>query len=231
MQTSRRSRPLMSGRRRHEARAHAALDFRPDEPAVRGRGHLRRRRDAVFAAPRGRAVDEIAVMEAIAFLPAAYQLFWAPILDLAIRRRTWLVLCATSGSLFLGATLLLKLPDQLLAYEILIVIGQALVGLVASCNGALVATTVDPRLHGRAAGWVNAANLGASVLGGGLVLTLATKVSFVAAALALVFAISLPSLAAFSIGEAPPAAERLGLHLGQVARQVWAAIRLRRGWT
>src|SRR5215469_6598215 len=67
----------------------------------------------------GVPVDEIAVLEAIVFLPAAYQLFWAPILDLAIRRRTWLVLCATSGSLCLGATLLLKLPDQLLAYEIL----------------------------------------------------------------------------------------------------------------
>ncbi|HWB12863.1 MAG TPA: MFS transporter [Pirellulales bacterium] len=179
----------------------------------------------------GVPVDKIALLEAIAFLPAAYQLFWAPVLDLAMRRRTWLVLCATSGSLCLGGTLLVKLPEQLLAYEILMVAGQALVGLVASCNGALVATTVDPRLLGRAAGWVNAANLGASALGGGLVLTLTTQVSFAAASLALVLMTSLPSLAAFSIAEDPPAADRLGRHLAQVTRQVCSAVRSRRGWT
>jgi PAT family beta-lactamase induction signal transducer AmpG len=179
----------------------------------------------------GVPVEKIAAIAAIVLLPAAYQLFWAPIVDLGIRRRTWLVLCATSGSLCLGATLLLKLPDQLFVYEILMVAGQTLVGLVASCNGALVATTVDPRLLGRAAGWVNAANLGAAVLGGGLVLTLADNVSSRAAAVALVLAIILPSLAALTIVEPLPVKDMLGRHLARMAREVWAAVRSRRGWT
>ncbi|HEV3343703.1 MAG TPA: MFS transporter [Pirellulales bacterium] len=179
----------------------------------------------------GVSVETITALAALAFVPAAYQLFWAPILDLGIRRRTWLVLCATSGSLCLGATLLVEIPAQLMAYEILLVAGQALVGLVASCNGALVATTVDPRLLGRAAGWVNAANLGAAVLGGGLVLTLANRVSAPAAAVALVLAISLPSLAALWIGEPPPQRDKLARHVARTARDVWTAVRSRRGWT
>lgn len=176
-------------------------------------------------------VDKIAALAAIVFLPAAYQLFWAPILDLGIRRRTWLILCASSGSLCLGATLLVPLPGRLLTYEILMVAGQTLVGLVASCNGALVATTVDPRLLGRAAGWVNAASLGGALLGGGLVLTLAQNVSLPAAAIALVFAIVLPSLAALTIAEPPPQRDRLTRHLAHMAREVWTAVRSRRGWT
>src|SRR5690348_7940239 len=65
----------------------------------------------------GVPVEKIAALAALVFLPAAYQLFWAPILDLGMRRRSWLVLCATSGALCLGFSMLLKLPEQLLAYE------------------------------------------------------------------------------------------------------------------
>jgi predicted MFS family arabinose efflux permease len=125
----------------------------------------------------------------------------------------------------------LRLPEQLFAYEILMVAGQTLVGLVASCNGALVATTVDPRLLGRAAGWVNAASLGAALLGGGLVLTVAQNVSLPAAAVALVLSIVLPSLAALTIAEPPPQQDKLGRHLRHMARDVWKAVRSRRGWT
>ena len=179
----------------------------------------------------GVPVDTIAALAAIVFLPAAYQLFWAPVLDLGIRRRSWLVLCACSSSLCLAATLFVKLPEQLLVYEVLVVAGQALAGLVASCNGALVATRVDPRALGRAAGWVNAANLGASALGGGLVLTLAQKVSPAAAALALAISVALPSLAALAIDEPPPAQDRLDRRLAQMAREVSSAVRSRKGWT
>lgn len=179
----------------------------------------------------GLPVEQIAVVAAIAFLPSAYQLFWAPIIDLGIRRRSWLILCATLGAFCLAATLFIKVPLHLFEYQALLVAGNALVGLVASCNGALVSTTVDPGKRGQAAGWVNAANLGAAAIGGGLVLTLANKVSLEAAALALFLSTCLPSLAALTIKEAPPGKEPILQHLGNMRKEVWRAVSARRGWT
>ncbi len=179
----------------------------------------------------GIPVETIATLVTLVLLPSAYQLFWAPIIDLGIRRRTWLILCSCLGAICLGATLLLKLPEQLLPYEILMVIGQTFVGLVASCNGALVSTTVDAAKRGQAAGWVNAGNLGATALGGGVVLTLANNASMEAAAIALVLMIIVPSFMALTVPEPPPMKEPIVKHLGNMSRQVWTAVRARRGWT
>lgn len=178
----------------------------------------------------GLPMETVAGIGALAMLPAAYQLFWAPILDLRYRRRAWLVLVSTVGALCLGCSMLLELPRQLLAYKVLMVLGQACCGLVASCNGALVSTTLPAAMRGRAAGYVNAANLGAAVLGGGLVMTLAQR-SMPLAALALGLMIFLPSLAALTIPEAPPSREKLVPHCSRMARTIWDAVRSRRGWT
>ena len=179
----------------------------------------------------GLPIEQIAAVSAIAFLPSAYQLFWAPVVDLGIRRRSWLILCATTGAILLSATFFIPVPSQLFLYQVVLTLGCLLVGLVASCNGALVSTTVDPDKRGQAAGWVNAANLGAAVLGGGLVLTLANTVSATAAAIALFLCIFLPSLAALYIKEAPPSHEPILEHLGNMRREVWKAVSARRGWT
>jgi MFS transporter, PAT family, beta-lactamase induction signal transducer AmpG len=179
----------------------------------------------------GLPIETIAVTVALTLIPAAYQLFWAPVIDLGIRRRSWLILCATLGSICLAASMLIKLPEHLFEYQVILIAGSALVGLVASCNGALVSTGVDPAKRGQAAGWVNAANLGAAVLGGGLVLTLNNMVSIQAAALALFLSTFLPSLAALAISEPPPMKEPILEHLGNMRRQVWQALKARRGWT
>jgi PAT family beta-lactamase induction signal transducer AmpG len=184
-----------------------------------------------FLRKAGLPIETVAAIGALAFMPAAWQLFWAPVLDLGIRRRSWLILCSGTGAVCLGMSMLLNVRENLLAYEILMVIGQALVGLVSSCNGALVSTQVDPAQRGKAAGWVNAANLGASALGGGVVLTLANYVSMPAAALALVLLTFLPSLVALLIPEPPPLHEPLVPHLKNMGREVWRAVSARRGWT
>ncbi|MBX9688268.1 MAG: MFS transporter, partial [Candidatus Obscuribacterales bacterium] len=179
----------------------------------------------------GLPVETIAIVGAIAFLPAAYQLFWAPVLDLGIRRRSWLILCATLGAALLALGMFIKVPEHLFEYQVLLVLGQALVGLVASCNGALVSTSVDPAKRGQAAGFVNAANLGAAALGGGLVLSLANSVSTTAAAVALFLCTALPSLAALLIKEPPPLKDPILEHLANMRREVWHAVKARRGWT
>lgn len=183
-----------------------------------------------FLRQAGLSVETIATLGAVALLPAAYQLFWAPILDLWIRRRAWLVLMSVLGGVCLAASLLVSLPDHLKLYEGLMVLGQALCGLVASCNGALVSTTLPTALRDKAAGWVNAANLGASALGGGFVLTLAHW-SMQAAAIGLALMIVLPSLAALIVPETEPAREPFGKHIKLMAKDVWRAVKSRQGWT
>lgn len=179
----------------------------------------------------GLPLETIGAVVAISFLPNAYQLFWAPVVDLGIRRRSWLILCATLGAVCLAATMFIDVRHHLVEYETVLVAGTALVGLVASCNGALVSTTVDPLRRGQAAGWVNAGNLGAAALGGGLVLSLANNVSTAAAAIALFLVTCLPSLVSLLIKEPPPAKEPILEHLGKMRREVWRAVSARRGWT
>ena len=179
----------------------------------------------------GLDLETIAKIGALALLPSSYQLFWAPVIDLGIRRRAWLILVSILGGLCLGASLLLELPRQLPLYEFLVVTGQLFVGLVASCNGALVSTSLPNRLHGQAAGWVNAGNLGSAALGGGLIMSLAGQGSPHVTALALALLIILPSFAALLIPEPPPSRERLADHMGRMARDVWSAVKARKGWT
>lgn len=179
----------------------------------------------------GLDIKSIAAIGSLALMPATFQLFWAPVIDLGIRRRSWLILLAFLGGLLLGATLLLDLPRQLGLYKLLLVLGEGCTGLVASCNGALVATTLPPELRSRAAGWVNAGNLGASVLGGGLIMHLATHYSQATAAAGMFLIAFLPALVALLIHELPPLQEPLVPHLSRMFTDVSRAVRSRTGWT
>ncbi|HEY4003089.1 MAG TPA: MFS transporter [Candidatus Xenobia bacterium] len=183
-----------------------------------------------FLRSAGLPVKEIAALTALALVPSTWQFLWAPVLDLWIPRRFWLVLVSILGGVCLGMSLEVSLPQHIGMYTFLVVAGQALTGLVGSCNGALVSTTLPERLRDTAAGWVNAANLGAAALGGGLVMTLVGHSAHLAA-VGLVIMVVAPSLAALSITEDPPSREPLLKHLGEMGRHVWIAVKSRRGWT
>src|SRR5581483_3702060 len=131
----------------------------------------------------------------------------------------------------LCASLLLDLPGQLWAFEVCCVVGQGLTGLVSACNGALVATLVPPTRHGRASGWLNAANLGGNAVGGGLVIRLADTLDLQAAAVGLGLLTFLPALAVLALHER--AQPRRGVH--EVFSSMWRDVRhtatSRRGWT
>jgi MFS transporter, PAT family, beta-lactamase induction signal transducer AmpG len=179
----------------------------------------------------GLPLEKIAFVAALALVPSSCQWFTAPILDLGMRRRSWLILLATLGSFFLAGSLFVDVHKDLVLYEMMLMAGMGLVGLVASCNGALVSTTVDPTKRGKAAGFVTAGNLGSAVLGGGMVLTLTNCCSVQAAAIGLFLALTLPSLAALAINEPPLKKESVVEHVRVMVKDVWRAIRARWGWT
>ena len=179
----------------------------------------------------GVSMATIAAVSAAALVPLSYQFLWAPVLDIGLRRRSWLILTATLSGLLLGASLCLKLPSQLFLFEVLCVAGQALSGLVSSSNGALVASLIPPGAHGRASGWLNAANLGGNALGGGLVLGTLRWLGPHSAAAVIAVLSFLPALAILPLHEPPRPGRRATLLFSTLWREVWGTARSRRGWT
>ncbi|MBL6750552.1 MAG: MFS transporter [Nevskia sp.] len=177
------------------------------------------------------SVATIGAISAAVLLPLSYQFLWAPLLDFGLPRRAWLILAAALGSLLLSLSLFLRLPSQLLPFEICCVVGQGLTGLVSSCNGALIATQVPGALHGRAAGWLNAANLGGNAVGGGLVLGMAHLYGNQAAAVGMGLVTFLPALAAVAVTEQRRETHRLAVFVPNMLRDLWNTARSRAGWT
>lgn len=179
----------------------------------------------------GISMSVIGGVSAAVLLPLSWQFLWAPILDVGLRRRSWLLLAAALGALLLAASLLLQLPRDLWLFEVCCVVGQGLTGLVSACNGALVATQVPQALHGRASGWLNAANLGGNAIGGGIVIHLADSLTPRGAALGLGLLTFLPALAVLLLHEK----QRAQRSAQQVFSTMWRDVRhtttSRRGWT
>jgi PAT family beta-lactamase induction signal transducer AmpG len=170
-------------------------------------------------------------ISAAMLIPLSWQFLWAPVLDVGLRRRTWLLIFSGLGALMLAASLLLSLPSQLGLFEVLCVLGQGLTGLVSACNGALVATQVPQALHGRASGWLNAANLGGNAIGGGLVIGAMDAWSPAVAALALCLLTFLPAFAVLWLVEDARPRRHPGAVFCGMLRDVWQTASARRGWT
>ena len=170
-------------------------------------------------------------ISAAMLMPLSWQFLWAPVLDVGLRRRTWLLIFAALGALLLAVSLALRLPSQLGAFEVCCVLGQGLTGLVSACNGALVATQVPHALHGRASGWLNAANLGGNAVGGGIVIGVLDAWSPQAAAVALGLLTFLPAVAVLKLVEDVRPRRHPREVFSSMLRDVWNTASVRRGWT
>jgi len=179
----------------------------------------------------GVPVEKIAGYAALVLAPAAWQFLWAPIIDLGPRRRSWLIAVSLVGGLAFAAALLLPLPARIDLFVALSFVGSVFTGLVGSCCGGLMATTLEPAQRGPASGWYNAGNLGGAALGGGMVLTLGRLFSARAAAVGVLCAVFLPALAALWVPEEKRPRRALGQLFRAMFRDVARTVRRRDGWT
>ena len=179
----------------------------------------------------GVPVATIAGYAALVLAPAAWQFLWAPLIDLGPRRRSWLLFVSAIGALAFAAALLVPLPARVDLFVALSFIGSIFTGLVGSCCGGLMATTLEPGSRGPASGWYNAGNLGGAALGGGMVLTLGRLFSPGVAAVAIALAVFVPSFAALFIDEERRPRRRLNELFPAMVRDVWRTARSRAGWT
>ena len=102
---------------------------------------------------------------------------WTPVVDVRLRRRTWLLLAALSAAalVFIACPLIGASNFNLLA--VLLLPRGALLALVYASCGGLMTTTLSATGQGKAAAWNRAGNFGGGVLGAALVLWLAQRVS------------------------------------------------------
>jgi MFS transporter, PAT family, beta-lactamase induction signal transducer AmpG len=154
----------------------------------------------------GVPVDQIATVASIVNLPAVLVVIWAPLVDVMLRRRTWLVIGALATALglcfafpLIGASHIGLLTALILAAGI----GDSFV--MASCGGLMVRTLKSPD-QSKASAWQEAGQLGGGALGGAAVIWLAARLPLPMVGLVLALPITLPAFLALTVPEAPPAA-------------------------
>lgn len=152
----------------------------------------------------GVPVEGISRIAAILQIPPLLMFLWTPVVDVKLRRRTWLVLSGVSSSIcvFLACPLIGPSHFNLLA-ALLFLSGAVLALVFASCGG-LMATMLSSSGQNKAAAWNQAGNFGGGVLGASMVLWLAQRISLPLTGIAMAAMMLLPALLALTISDPPP---------------------------
>ena len=74
----------------------------------------------------GVPVEQIATASSAANIPIIYYFLWAPIVDLGLKRRSWLVLASIASGACASFAFLVPLPGQLALFTTLVTLACAL---------------------------------------------------------------------------------------------------------
>lgn len=184
-----------------------------------------------FTRQAGISVENIGWYGTALMFPPVIQFLYAPIIDIGPKRKHWLVIVAALGAICFAAALMMPLPSHVTAYLAFAFAGQAISGLVGSCNGGLMASTLPDDKRGAAAGWLNLGNLTGGALGAWLTLAMAHRFAPLSVGLALAALMIVPSLASFTIDEPARERRRASVVFGALWRDVARTARSRPGWT
>lgn len=157
-----------------------------------------------FAEHAGISLESIGWYTTLLFVPTWLQWLYAPIIDLGWQRRYWLILVATLGAVCFGGACFVPIPEHINVFLALAFFGQLLSGLVGSCNGGLMASTMLDDARGKAGGWYNIGNLsGGALAAGAIILMTSLELPRLLIGGAIVVMMIGPSVAALAILEPP----------------------------
>jgi len=177
----------------------------------------------------GVPVERIASIGSLLYVPTVLYFLWAPLVDMKLRRRTWLVLSSFVSAGLLAAAMPLVGPGHLTLFTALLFGAQTINVLVSAAQGGLMVTALTPVEQAKASGWTQAGNLGGGALGAGITLWVLERIRLPLATLATAAMTALPALAALTIKEGPPAAAAgLGDHVRKIVQELVAVLRSRR---
>lgn len=184
-----------------------------------------------FTRKAGISVENIGWYGAALYIPSALAFLYTPLVDVGPKRKHWLVLFATLSAICLCLALTMPLPSRINSYVGLIFAASVMSGLISSCNGGLIATSIPDEKRGATAGWLNLGNLTGGALGAWLTLSLAERCQPLTVGLALAAMMILPSLAVLTIVEPAHPRRRIAAVFLSLWRDVARVARSRPGWS
>lgn len=122
----------------------------------------------------GVAVDQVAALVAVTFLPQTWKFLWAPVVDTTLTRKRWYLLASVvtaAGILAMG--LLPATAASLPALYVAAFLANVATTFLAMATESLMVLDTPAKAKGRASGWFQAGNLGGAGVGGGAGLWLA----------------------------------------------------------
>ena len=88
----------------------------------------------------GVPVERIANIGSLLYIPTIFYFLWAPLVDMKLRRRTWLVLASFLSAACLGLAMPLVGTSHLALVTAALFAGQVINVLVSSAQGGLMVT-------------------------------------------------------------------------------------------
>jgi PAT family beta-lactamase induction signal transducer AmpG len=177
----------------------------------------------------GVAVDRIANIESLLQVPPVVYFLWAPLVDMKLRRRTWLVLASIVSAGCLAFAMPLIATRFLTVVTVLLLAGMTINVMVSSAQGGMMVATLSRSGQAQASAWTQAGNLGGGALGAGISMWLLARTPMAAAISATAAMLALPSLAALTVEESLPV-QTAGFrdHLWKVGKELITVFHSRR---
>jgi Major Facilitator Superfamily len=180
----------------------------------------------------GVPVDQIAEINSLSNLPGVLGIVLAPIVDIKLRRRTWLAVGAFGTAL--GACLYFPIigPTHLiLLTAIVFAAGMVTFFVVAACGGMMVKLLPEAD-QSEAAAWTQVGILGGGALSGALLVWLAQRTTLFTVGICFAIFAALLGLIPLTIPEPVPGPSAwFRGRFAMIGREIWGLARSgRRGW-
>ena len=174
----------------------------------------------------GVPVDQIATISSIVNLPGVLLFLWAPLVDIKLRRRTWLAIGIFGAALSVCIYFPLIGPAHVTLMTTLILLGSIPEALIMAGCGGLMVSTLSSFAQAKASAWWQAGFLGGGALGGAAVMWLAVRMPLLAVGLCTAVLIALPGFLPFSVPEdSPMTPEWFQGRLRRIGREIWDVLR------
>lgn len=172
-------------------------------------------------------VEHIATIGSIVQAPTIWYFLWAPVVDVRLRRRTWVILLSLGSALSCALALGGGGAPSVRRLTALLVTASIFSQPISSAVGGLVATVVPNSVRGRTGGWSQAGIVAAGILAGGVTVWLTGHASPITTSVVAALFIAIPAFAVLAIDEPSPPPVKLKPHLANMLHDVVAALRRR----
>ena len=152
----------------------------------------------------GLSVERIATISSIINLPGVLGLVVSPIVDIKLRRRTWLAIGTFGTAIAASVYFPLIGPSHTVLMTALVFAGGMVTFLVVAACGGLMVRILSLTDQPKAAAWTQVGVLGGGALSGAIVLWLSARMPLVAAGFCFGILVALLGPLAFTIDETAP---------------------------